>query len=231
MLTFPAERNSWTLILNESHALLRLERQYTDSDIRNLDRTTHFADWGPALRVEYAGDVVRNAPLTLQLTRNFGPHDLFSSTVRGQRVVAATPKDEKKPGIDLGVPGSPSEGRQPSVASRVTIPDALRLECEPKTIDVHPALATLVEGWPAETYMEPPSWAPPRTQRIRSTACSLVEPKGSLPLLLPFSNGLYFASGKEQGSEETTGVEWAFVNNDEVIQAGGFRWIPAAWVK
>jgi hypothetical protein len=39
---------------------------------------------------------------------------------------------------------------------------------------------------------------------------------------------LHFAQGRTTAKDENAGVEWAFVNSDMVVQAGGFRWIPTS---
>jgi hypothetical protein len=102
-------------------------------------------------------------------------------------------------------------------------PAALTMDCAAKTIAVHPAFATVVEGWKNDDdTMEPATWAPARTERVAAVCC---KPVGS-DWSFPFAEGLCFASGKTTAKEQTAGVEWAFVNSDMVIQQGGYRFIP-----
>jgi hypothetical protein len=104
----------------------------------------------------------------------------------------------------------------------------LVLDCASATIDVHPAFATLVEGWTTETAVQPASWAPPRTERARVLRCTGAALTDGPACAIPFSKGLAFAAPRPQATTEPArnGVEWAFVNSDEVIQEGGYRWIP-----
>jgi hypothetical protein len=103
-------------------------------------------------------------------------------------------------------------------------PKELALNCAAKTIQVHPAFATLVEGWTnSDDSMEPAAWAPARTERIQALNC---KPTGETP---SFSDGLSFVRGRPATAKdlEMSGVEWGFVNSDMVIQEGGYRWIPS----
>lgn len=103
-------------------------------------------------------------------------------------------------------------------------PAALVLRCAPRTVDVHPAFVTLVEGWKhQDDTMEPATWAPPRVERVPVLSCKEDGPAH------PFEDGLSFAAGHRETTKEaaTVGIEWAFVNSDMVIQQGGYRWIPA----
>jgi hypothetical protein len=115
----------------------------------------------------------------------------------------------------------------PSEHRRIAVPKTLSLQCAVQAIRVHPAFATLVEGWKNDDdSMEPAAWAPPRTEPVaNATACKVDG------LTLAFTGALYFARGRKTAKEETVGVEWAFVNSDMVVQEGGFRWIPAFSVK
>ena len=101
-------------------------------------------------------------------------------------------------------------------------PEELLLNCANKTIQVHPALATLVEGWKNDDdTMAPASWAPARTEPVRVLNC---RPAAAL---WTFSDGLSFGRGRlgTAKNPELLGVEWGFVNSDMVIQEGGYRWI------
>jgi hypothetical protein len=103
-------------------------------------------------------------------------------------------------------------------------PEQLVLDCAPKTVVVHPVFATLVEGWVnSDDTTKPATWAPARTERVQALNCR--EPDG----LGTFSDGLSFVSGKGATKKDPalSGVEWAFVNSDMVIQQGGYRWIPS----
>ena len=103
-------------------------------------------------------------------------------------------------------------------------PEELELTCATKIILVHPAFATLVEGWKNnDDSMEPANWAPARTERVQVLNC---KPSGEAGA---DSEGLSFARGKPATVKdlEMVGVEWAYVNSDMVIQEGGYRWIPS----
>lgn len=103
-------------------------------------------------------------------------------------------------------------------------PKELVLNCSARSIQVHPVFATLVEGWKNnDDSMEPAAWAPPRTERIQALSC---KPTGNPST---FGDGLSFVKGKAATAKdlEVSGVEWAFVNSDMVIQEGGYRWIPS----
>jgi len=103
-------------------------------------------------------------------------------------------------------------------------PAALVLRCAPRTIEVHPALVTLVEGWKHDDdTMEPATWAPTRSERVPVLSCKEDGPPRS------FDDGLSFVAGRGATTRDpaSVGVEWAFVNSDMVIQQGGYRWIPA----
>ena len=103
-------------------------------------------------------------------------------------------------------------------------PAALTLGCAATTVSVHPAFATLVEGWKNDDdSMEPGTWAPPRTERVPAISC---KPSGA-DWPFPFGQGLCFAAGKSTAKLQTAGIEWAFVNSDMVIQEGGYRFIPS----
>lgn len=107
-------------------------------------------------------------------------------------------------------------------------PADLVLKCAPRTIAVHPALATLVEGWKRmDDSMEPASWAPPRTENVVVLACAGPGAPRS------FEDGLSFAKAKKETATEPerVGVEWAHVNSDMVIQQGGYRWMTSFSVK
>lgn len=106
-------------------------------------------------------------------------------------------------------------------------PADLVLKCAPRTIAVHPAFASLVEGWKRmDDSMEPPSWAPPRTENVTVLSCNEAERRS-------FEDGLSFAKPKKETATEPelVGVEWAHVNSDMVIQQGGYRWITAFSMK
>ncbi len=99
------------------------------------------------------------------------------------------------------------------------------LRCAYKTLAVHPSFAELVEGWKHDDdTMEPASWAPARTLRVRGLVCTGVEDGG---LALPFTEALSFVRPGHLGKEAWGGVEWGFTNSDMVIQEGGLRFIPA----
>ena len=103
-------------------------------------------------------------------------------------------------------------------------PATLTLGCTARQVAVHPAFATLAEGWKNDDEtMEPGSWAPPRTERVSAIGCQVVGEAWPFP----FGEGLCFAAGKTTTKLETAGLEWAFVNSDMVIQEGGYRFIPS----
>jgi hypothetical protein len=106
----------------------------------------------------------------------------------------------------------------------------MTLACTSKTIDVHPAFVTLVEGWARPDDMnEPASWAPPRTESVRVLYCRPPEGVQSIHIgESSFGEGLAFAAARAATSREpeASGVEFAFVNSDMVIQQGGYRWAP-----
>ncbi len=95
--------------------------------------------------------------------------------------------------------------------------------CSHKTIQVHPASATLVKGRKRDDdSMTSTRWTPSRIETSSALVCT------STPeLLLPFTKELAFVTPRRvANNEEARGVEWSFVNSDMVIQQGGYRWIP-----
>ena len=104
-------------------------------------------------------------------------------------------------------------------------PATLSLRCADRMLAVHLAFAELVEGWKHDDdTMEPASWAPARTVRVRGLVCTGVEDGD---LALPFTEALSFVRPGHLGKEAWDGVEWGFTNGDMVIQEGGLRFIPA----
>jgi hypothetical protein len=100
-------------------------------------------------------------------------------------------------------------------------PDGIALTCANRTINVHPAFATLAEGWKrSDDSMESAVWAPPRVEKVQVLGCR-VDGAGD-----SFSDGLSFAKPKAATEKEPAygGVDWAFVSSDMVIQEGGYRW-------
>jgi hypothetical protein len=106
--------------------------------------------------------------------------------------------------------------------------DQLVLYCADGMIDVHPSSVAIVVGRKGEKDEIPPSsWVPPRTKKVHALLCSGPKLSNYEP---PFSEGLAFVSHSDAAKkgEESIGVEWAFINNDCVVQRGGYRWIPKA---
>ncbi len=101
-------------------------------------------------------------------------------------------------------------------------PAELMLDCADKSVDVHPAGATLADAARAkEGSPTPPGiWSPTRTENVRTLACAMNDDRSPTAALV-------FAPRRASTAKEpeAPGVEWAFVNSDMRIQEGGYRWI------
>jgi hypothetical protein len=104
----------------------------------------------------------------------------------------------------------------------------LALDCTIGAIRVHPAYATLVQGWKhPDDSIEPASWAPSRTDLVSDAKLCKAAGEERFGGTFPFTTSLAFVRGRElPNGEVARGVEWSFVNSDMVIQEGGYRWIP-----
>ncbi len=108
------------------------------------------------------------------------------------------------------------------------LPEKLELSCKQETLLVHAANATLAPGTKRnDDTMTRPTWSPSTASPLPSAwVCTVVQ---DVPrdVLLWFTKALAFAPMRKSPNPPG-GVEWAFANDDMVLQDGGYRYFPEA---
>lgn len=108
------------------------------------------------------------------------------------------------------------------------LPGKLELSCKQETLRVRPSHATLTPGIKRnDDTMTRPTWSPSTSEPLPSAwVCTVVQ---DVPqdVLLWFTKALAFAPIRKSPNPPG-GVEWAFANDDMVLQDGGYRYVPEA---
>lgn len=118
--------------------------------------------------------------------------------------------------------------RAPADVPMAELPGKLELSCKQETLRVRPSHATLTPGIKRnDDTMTRPTWTPSTTEPLPSAwVCTVVQ---DVPqdVLLWFTKALAFAPMRKS-IQPSGGVEWAFANDDMVLQDGGYRYVPQA---
>lgn len=113
-------------------------------------------------------------------------------------------------------------------APSAELPSQLDLSCKQETLLVRAANATLTPGIKRnDDTMTRPTWSPSAASPLPGAwVCTVVQ---DVPqdVLLWFTKALAFAPMRKSPNPPA-GVEWAFANDDMVLQDGGYRYVPRA---
>jgi hypothetical protein len=106
------------------------------------------------------------------------------------------------------------------------LPSKLDLVCKNETLRVRSPMATLTPGIKRnDDTMTRPTWSPGSTEALPNAwVCTVVQ---DVPedVLLWFTKAMAFAPMRKSAAS-LGGVEWAFANDDMVLQDGGYRFVP-----
>ncbi|WP_437626268.1 hypothetical protein [Sorangium sp. So ce1151] len=107
------------------------------------------------------------------------------------------------------------------------MPGALGLQCRPEQVSVLPAGAALVPGKKTDRDEKTTArWQPSSRTRVEALRCDLALDGAPVIWRIRYSMRewpLVFVAPRE----EAPGIEWAHENSDQVVQEGGYRWMPA----
>ncbi|XXY48271.1 hypothetical protein WME91_50555 [Sorangium sp. So ce269] len=107
------------------------------------------------------------------------------------------------------------------------MPGALGLQCRPEQVSVLPAGAALVPGKRTDGDEKTTArWQPSSRTRVEALRCDLALDGAPVIWRIRYSMRewpLVFVAPRE----EAPGIEWAHENSDQVVQEGGYRWMPA----
>jgi hypothetical protein len=108
----------------------------------------------------------------------------------------------------------------------VQIGRTLVVACRPRVVPVLHAGALLLGD-----HAHPPiRWQPAALDQVRGQSCLLTRDAAdpgvatARAIAISLDVPLVFAEPRPGSA----GIEWAFENSDEVVQAGAYRWVPRA---
>jgi hypothetical protein len=110
------------------------------------------------------------------------------------------------------------------------LPATLKLACKVEQVSVLPAGAALVPGKKRnDDTTSPARWQPGTRERVAGLRCDLTTDGDGRPLRhVRETWPLVFVNPPRTGAAPGPGVEWAYVNSDQVVQEGAYRWMPAS---
>jgi hypothetical protein len=107
------------------------------------------------------------------------------------------------------------------------MPAALGLQCRPEQVSVLLAGAALIPGKTTDGDEKTTArWQPASRSRVEALRCDLAVDGAPASWPVRYSMRewpLVFAAPREGAP----GIEWAHENSDQVVQEGGYRWMPA----